>query len=95
MNPVIPHHHNHHTIVLHVSFFLFAESLHPLTSPAYKLLSGSPSMSQFPFSWLVSLFIRFHKSGIIWHLSFSDWLTSLRSIHTVAKGKIFHFNFLV
>ena len=37
-----------------------------------------------------------HLNGIIWYLSFSDWLISLSimfsgSIHTVAKGKIFFF----
>ena len=38
-------------------------------------------------------------SGIIWYLSFSDWLILLsimlfRSIHAVAKGKISFFSFL-
>ena len=37
-----------------------------------------------------------HMSEIIWYLSFPDWLISLsimffRSLHTVAKGKIFFF----
>ena len=43
----------------------------------------------------LTLFIRFHMSGIIWYLSFSDWLISFsimsRSIHTVAKSKTFFF----
>ena len=43
---------NHH-LVVHESFFPFTQSFHPLTSPAPKLSSCSPSMSLSPFSLLV------------------------------------------
>ena len=93
-SPIIPPPLSSHHAVVHVhgNFFLFAQSLCPLTSPA-----SCPSM-------IVSLFCLLgqfvdeipHMSEIIWYLSFSDWLISLsimssRSVHTVARGKFFYF----
>ena len=63
------------------------------------LPTPSPSPWQPPFYFL-SLWIRIlwvpHVSGIIWHLSFCDWLTSIsimpsRFIHTVACVRISFF----
>ena len=54
-------------------------------------------MSLFLFCLLVQFVHQIpHMSEIIWYLFFSDWLLSLsimfsRSIHAVAKGKIFSF----
>ncbi|KAF6125230.1 hypothetical protein HJG60_009751 [Phyllostomus discolor] len=85
---------NHHTVVRE-SFFLFAQSFYPLPSalPLAVILLSIYDCPHFP-----CLFISFHMHEIIRYLSFSDWLILLsrifspsRSIHAVAKGKIFFF----
>ena len=93
-------HHNHHTVVCVHNFLLSLSFL--LNSPSPKpvppeLWVCSLSMSLSLFCLLVQ-FVHLipHMSEIIWYLCFSDWLTSLsiiisRSIHDVAKGKIFFF----
>ena len=75
--------------------FLFNPSI-SYPAPSLAVIC-SPSMSLFMFSLLVQFVHQIpHMSEVIWYLSFSDWLISLsimfsRSIHTVAKGKIFFF----
>ena len=70
--------HNHQTAVhVHESFFLFAQSFHPLPSlPQWSSCSLSMSMSLY---WLLVQFVHqiSHMREIIWYLSFSDWLISL------------------
>ena len=83
---------NHH-ILVHESFFLFAQSLHPYPPPslAVSLLSMNESVPIFLVHFVHQIP---HMSEII-YLSFSG-LFSLsimlpRSIHTVTKGKILFF----
>ena len=89
------HPRNHHTVVhVHESFFLFAPSLHPLTSLPYQQLSFCTlSMSLSLFCLLVQFVHQIpNTSETIWYLHFSSWLIPFsimfsRSIYTVTKGK--------
>ena len=82
--------HSHHTIV-HESFFLFAQSLYPLSPPLPCPDLSASSMSLF---LLVMYSQTPHMDEIIRYLFFADWLILFltmfsRSIHTVAEGKVF------
>ena len=75
----------------------FCSILYLLTPPPLLAVIFSPSMGLSLFCLLIQ-FVHYisHMSEIIWYLSFSDCLISLsimfsRSVHTVAKGKIFFF----
>ena len=88
---------NHHTVVYVYELFFFcliplSFSLSPLTLSPFSI-----SMSLFLFVCYFILSIRVPNiNEIIWYLSFSDWLMSLRIIlsrfiHAVTKGKISFF----
>ena len=71
-----PLRHNHHTVV-HESFFLFAQSLHPIPSPTLTdiLLSIYASVSISLLSSICSLDSTYERNHMV--LPFSDWLISL------------------
>ena len=78
-------------------FSFSAQSLspHTMAPPPAAVSLFSVSMSLFLFCLLVYFVYQIPNiSEIIWYLSFCDWLITLsimlsRSIHDVAKGKIF------
>ena len=92
--PPCPHH--HHTVVhVHMSFSLFAQSLHPLTFPH---LSCHPALYESVSILLLSSICSLDSTYEWNRMSFSDWFISLsimfsRSIQAITKGKIF-FSFL-
>ena len=88
------------TTLLSVSTRPFSFLLHPSNPNSLPYSCSCHSTLHLRLS-LFCLLIQFvhqipHMSGIIWYLSFSGWLIALslifsRSIHAVAKGKIFFF----
>ena len=94
-SPLVPPTPRNHQTVVHVHYSFFFFLILPLRYPCHQLSSCFPCMNLSLFSLLAQFVHQIpHMSEIIWYLSFSDWLISLnitfsRSIHVVAKDKIF------